>query len=56
MGGDGGGGFSGAARMGRTLVPQSAAVQRVRGEAGVGPDHLQRRVRLFLQSPSARSV
>lgn len=56
MGGNGGGRVAGAAGMGRTLVPQSAAVQRVRGEAGAGPDNLQRRVRLFLQSPSARFV
>lgn len=42
-----------AAGMGRALVLEPKAVQRVRREARLSSDHLQRCFRLLLQSSSA---
>lgn len=48
--GSGGGGIAAAAGLGRTLVLEPPALQGVRREAGIGPDHIQRCLCLLLQS------
>lgn len=45
-----------AAGMGRALVLEPKALQRVRREARLSSDHLQRGFRILLQSSSARPL
>lgn len=53
--GRGGGDLARAAGMGGAVVSQPPAVQGVRREERPGADSLLRRLRLFLQPPSARA-
>lgn len=54
--GSGGVGIFVAAGMGRPLVLEPKAIQRIRREARLSSDHLQRGFRFLLQSPPARSL
>lgn len=56
MGGNSGSRIVGAAWVGGALVPESAVIQRVRREEGLGADHLQCSLRFLVQPSSARSL
>lgn len=51
--GSGGGGIAATAGLGWAMVLEQAALQGVRGEAGIGPNHIQCCLCFLLQSLSA---